>query len=130
MVLFRLDTFFGLVLSELGHFFCFSHIQVLFKSGLCRFENGGLILQCQQCPAVAGRQFAFLNPFGYRLRQCQQPQAVGNGWTGFSDDLGNFFLGHLVFVHQRPVTQRLFHRIQVLPLQIFDQRQFHGFVVA
>ena len=61
--------------------------------------------------------------------KAQQPQGVGNGRAGFSHLLGGVLLGQAVFLNQCLIAQCFFHRVQILPLKVFDQRQLHGFPV-
>ena len=62
--------------------------------------------------------------------QVQKAQAVGQAGTLFAQLFGRLFLGEAAFVHQLAVTHGLFHRVQILALQVFNQGQFHGLLVA
>ena len=57
------------------------------------------------------------------LGQCQKPQGIGNGGTGLPYPLGCIILGQTVLLHQGVIAQGFFHRVQILTLEVFNQRQ-------
>ena len=88
------------------------------------------VLQAQNCTGVSCGQLAALKHFQDLRGQVQQPKCVGHGGPGFSHPLCRLFLGHGIILHQRLIAQGFFHRVQVLPLQVLNQGQFHGFLVV
>ena len=96
---------------------------------------GGLLLlllgfQLQDRPGVTGGQLALPDALLHLGTQPQQPQSVRHSGAGLPYPAGGFLLGQAVFVHQRLIPQRFFQGIQILTLQILDQRQLHGLLVV
>ena len=60
------------------------------------------------------------------LRQRQQAQAVGDGAAAFSQLFGGRFLRQAIFFNQLVAALSYLDGIQVLALQVFDQRQGCG----
>ena len=50
--------------------------------------------------------------------------------TAFAKGLRHLFLGVSEAVHELPVAHRLFHRIQIGALDVFDDRQLQHFSVG
>ena len=64
------------------------------------------------------------------IRQRQQTQTVGDSRAGSSDALRRRILRHTEVVDQRSEALRLFNRVQILALEVFDHRQLHhGLIV-
>lgn len=64
------------------------------------------------------------------LGSFQQAQGVCHGAAGFAHALGDVLLCHLKPLHELFVALRLFQRIQVLPLEVLDEGNFHGLLVG
>ena len=71
-----------------------------------------------------------LQLFQHRLAQRQQPQSIGHGGAGFSNPFRGFLLRHAIPIDQCVIALCLFNRVQILPLQIFNQGQLHGLPVV
>ena len=67
------------------------------------------------------------NYFG---RKRQQAERIRYGGTGFADTFGELFLRKMIFVHELLHRIRRFDRIQVFPLQVFDERNFFDLAVG
>ena len=72
------------------------------------------------------RQLSVSHQFQHSWAQAQQTQGVRHSGTGLAYPSGRFLLGQAIFFHKDLITQRFFHRVQVLPLQILNQCQLHG----
>ena len=72
--------------------------------------------------------FAFADHRPHLGRQSQQTQCVRHCRTGLDHALGNLLLRQSELLHQTLITFGFFDRVQVLPLQIFDQCQLHDLV--
>ena len=81
-------------------------------------------MQGQQRTGMTHFQTALVKHFLNRLRQAQQAQAVGNGAAAFTDGFCDGFVGQAEFVGEAFQTLRLFNRIEVFTLQVFNQT--HG----
>jgi len=69
--------------------------------------------------------------YSARPRQSQQPRRVCHGRAAFTDLERDLFLRELKLFRELRVTLRFFQRIQVLALEIFDEREFqHRAVVG
>lgn len=79
---------------------------------------------------MAGGELALLQQQVYRVGKGQQPQGVGNGGAGLAHPLGRLLLGETVFAHEHLVAVGLFNRVQILPLEVFDQAQLHHLAVV
>ena len=62
--------------------------------------------------------------------QAQQTLVVGHRRPVFADGLGNLLPGHPEGVRQPPVGARFLDRVQVLSLNILDQRQLEPLLVG
>ena len=96
---------------------------------------GGLALHhlgggAQNGPGVAGRQGSVLHQLQQILRQSQQTQSVGDGGAGLAHLLGHLLLGHAVLFHQHLITPGFFRRVQVFPLEVFNESQLHDLSVV
>jgi hypothetical protein len=72
---------------------------------------------------MPGRQTAIEQHIAYLIRQFQQPQAVCHMRTALADNLPEIVLSVSMLGDQLFVTKRLFDRIEVGSLDIFDNRQ-------
>ena len=72
--------------------------------------------------------FAFADHRTHLGRQSQQPQCICYRRTRLDHALRNLLLRQSKLLHQTLITFGFFDRVQVLPLQIFDQRQLHDLV--
>ena len=78
------------------------------------------------CPTESRPRARRLAPRG----QAQQPHGVGHRGAGFAHFLRDLLLGELEPADEFLVAQRFLDRIQILALQILDQREFDHFGVA
>src|SRR5260370_829168 len=79
---------------------------------------------------MPGRQAAALNQIEDRLFQAQKPRCVTNCCSILSGFCGNLFLRQMKFIRQTFVGARLFDRVEVLALNIFDQCYLERRLVA
>ena len=90
------------------------------------FLGGFLLLllrfQLQDRPGVTGGQLALADALLHLGTQPQQPQSICHGGTGLPYPTGGFLLRQAVFLHQALIALGLLHGVEVLPLQIFNQR--------
>ena len=82
----------------------------------------------KDCPRVTAGDFAFADHRPHLVRQSQQTQCVRYRRTGLDHALGHLLLRQSELLHQTLITFGFFDRVQVLPLQIFDQCQLHDLV--
>ena len=95
---------------------------------------GGLALEFgggggQNGPGVSGGQLFLLHQGQHLLRQGQQTEHVGDGRAGLAHALGHLLLGQAIVLHQHLIALGLLHRVQVLPLKVFDQAKLHDLPV-
>src|SRR5690625_3585933 len=79
----------------------------------------------QDRPAMACTDAPGGQSFARQRRQTEQPQRVGDGAAALADSLRHRFLVEAV-VHQLLKRFGLLQRVQVLPLQVLDDRQLEG----
>ena len=79
---------------------------------------------------MAGRQAAVGDHRLDRLRQGQQAQQVRHMAAAAADRFRQGFLGMGEFVHQALICLRLLDRVEILTLQVLDQRDFERILVA
>ena len=80
------------------------------------------IRHADQRPRMAGRQLAERD-IGLNLgRQFGQPHHVGDVAAALADDLGDLVLAAFEFIGQRMIALRLFHRVEIFALHVFDDR--------
>ena len=60
----------------------------------------------------------------------QKPQLVGNAALAFSQSLGGLFLSQMIALHQKADPLGLFHKVQILPLEIFNEGNHPALPVA
>ena len=95
------------------------HRKVLFHHQLGGGKHQLFLLEGEQRLGMPRRETACPQKGQHLFRQAQQPHSVGHRWPGFGDLFGHLLLGHTKLLHQLVVAQRLFHGIQVFPLQVF-----------
>ena len=69
---------------------------------------------------MTGGNLTILKVLLYFSRQIQEPKEVRDVTATFTQSRGHFFLSMPEFVHQLAVSHRLFNRIQICALDIFD----------
>ena len=62
-------------------------------------------------------------------RQGKQANVVGNRGAILANGGRHLFLGHLIVINQTAIRLRFFDRVQVLTLQVLDQRELQQLVV-
>ena len=79
-------------------------------------------MTCGYLPGLQG-----VEHFG---RQCEEAQGVGNGGAVFAYVLGNFFLREKTLVYEHAIGFGFFDGVEIFPLDVFNQREFHHFLVC
>ena len=79
---------------------------------------------------VAGRQFARAHQRLHRLGQFEQPHHVRHMRPALADDLRHFVLAVIELFHQRQIAARLFDRVEVGALHVFDDGEFQRLPVG
>ena len=64
------------------------------------------------------------------LGEVQEPEGVRDGRALLADALGDFVLGQLEIVDQDPVGLGLLDRVQLLALEVLDERQLEELLVG
>jgi hypothetical protein len=88
----------------------------------CELEALFGICNGQKGAAMPGREAAFFDQVLDHGFELQKAQRVGDCGAVFSGALGDVLLGEVEFVGETLKGARLFDRIQVLALQVFDER--------
>ena len=78
---------------------------------------------------MARSHFAALQHVLHILRQIQKPQCIRDRRAGFAHCFCNLLLRELEVIHQHLVAVCFFQRLQILTLQVLNQRQLHHFAV-
>ena len=81
----------------------------------------GFVRQAEERPRVPHGQCSRRNVFANLDRQPQQANDVGDGRSVLANGLGDLLLREVKLVAQPPVRRRLFHRIEILALEVLDQ---------
>jgi hypothetical protein len=79
---------------------------------------------------MSSRQATAFNQIEDRPFQTQEPRSVTNCCSILSGFCGNLFLGQMKFIRQTFVGARLFDRVEVLALNIFDQGYLERRLIA
>src|SRR5205085_3360004 len=87
-------------------------------------------VQAEQRPAMTGRQLAGLELRQHRRRQLQQANAVCHSRTCFAYARGDVLLRELELVAQTLERASLLDRVEVLALQVLNQRQLQRLAVV
>ena len=88
------------------------------------------IKQRQQRPRLAESQPPFLQILHYRSRQPQQPHVVRYRFARHSHPLPDLLLRQSEFPAQFGERRRLLHAVQVLALQVFDDRHLRRLLIG
>src|SRR5439155_14645234 len=83
----------------------------------------------EQGASVAHAQLTGDDGFLDRVREPEQPQRVGDGGTVLPDPRGELFLRQAMLLDQPLVRLRLLDRVEVLALDVLDQRQLEGLLL-
>jgi hypothetical protein len=78
--------------------------------------------QAEQGPGVARAEHPRRHPLLHGRRQVQQPQGVGDVRPGAADLAGEFLVGGAEIVEELLVGRGLFERVELLTVQVLDQR--------
>ena len=78
---------------------------------------------------MALRQSCLPQRLQHRGTVPQQPQLIGNGALADAQQTGSLLLAHAPVVQQAADPCRLLHKIQILPLEIFDHSRHGGFLL-
>ena len=86
-------------------------------------ELEALVAQAQQRAGMAFGQARLEQIAAHGGREMEQPQLVGDERLALAEARGERFLRHAVCAQQLAVAFRLLDKVQVAPLQVFDQRK-------
>ena len=87
-----------------------------------RRSCAALVGKAQQRARVAHRQRVRRHVRAHFLRQPQQPHVVGDRRAILADGVGDLLLRQVEFVGEPAIGQRFLDRIQILALDVLDQR--------
>ena len=104
-----------------------AHVEAFLDDAL---GGGGRIGHADQRAGMAGRQLARRDVGLHLVRQLRQPHHVGDMAAALADDFRDVVLAAFELVGQRVIALRLFHRIEVFALHVFDDRDFQRVAVA
>ena len=79
---------------------------------------------------MSAGQLAICDHRAHLVRQCKQTQGIGHRRTGFDHAPRDLLLRQAETLHQQLIAFRLFDRVQVLTLQVLDQRQLHDLALV
>ena len=82
----------------------------------------GSVGRAEQRPGVAGGQLAVGHEVLDRRRELEQAQGVGDRRAALADPLGDLLLGELEVLDQLLVGRGLLERVEVLAVEVLDQR--------
>ncbi len=91
-----------------------------------RLGRGGLCLrrrQCQQCPGVPFAQIPASQRLTHRGRKLEQSQRVADAGPALADVPGHLVVRQAEVLDELPITLGRLERIEVLALEVLDQRQ-------
>ena len=89
-----------------------------------------ICLERQQRTGVPAGKLAAFQQLAHIGAESEQAQAVCHGRARFADARGGFLLRHLIVFHQGLVALGLFDGVEILALQVFDQRQLGHLAVV
>ena len=124
-----LHRLFGGLGQLLAQGLCLPDVQLMVGNDLCRLLlqlRGG---QAQHHLCVARGKETALQQLQHRFGQVEQTQAVGQRTAALAQFAGGLLLGQVTAGHQLPDAQCFFHRVQILALKVFHQRQLHGLLI-
>ena len=79
---------------------------------------------------MARGQPAVLHRLAHALIQREQAHGVGDGGARLADRRGGVLLRHVIGLNERFVALGLFNGVQILALQVFNERQLHCLAVV
>ncbi len=82
--------------------------------------------RAEQRPGVAGAELALGHQLLHRRRELEEPQGVGDRRAALADPGRHLLLGQAEVLDQLLVGGRLLERVEVLPMQVLDQRLLQG----
>ena len=71
-------------------------------------------------------KIATLDQFPGRRFKVQQPQQIADGGAGTANRFRDPLMGHIELAHEPIQSSRLFDWVELLALNIFNQRDAHG----
>src|SRR5579884_4529273 len=86
-------------------------------------------VECQQGFGMSGSEFALLDRVLYRFGKSKKAKQIGDGGALASGALGHLLLGEIELARQALKGSRLFHRVQSLALEVFDDGHLHRLLV-
>ena len=105
-------------------------LQPLRRNGLPRPHAALAAGRGSSARAWPADQPAVLHRLAHALVQREQAHGVGDGGARLADRRGGVLLCHVIGLNERFVTLGLFDGVQVLALQVFNQRQLHRLAVV
>ena len=88
------------------------------------------IFDRQQRAPMAGRDFAFFDPFEQRLFEGKQADGICHGGAVLPCSGSHFVLREVKFLHQAVKCARLLDGIQIFALNVFYKREFERLLIA
>ena len=107
--------------------FGLADVEALLDDASCRRQRVG---HADQRAGVAGGELAGRDVGLHLGGQFRQPHHVGDMAAALADDLGDVFLAAFELLGQRMIALRLFQRVEVLALDVFDDGDFQRVAVA
>ena len=87
-------------------------------------------LETQKDLGMARRELLLGDQPLHFVGEIEQAYRVGHRRTRFADAFGDLLLGHLELLGQRAIAFRFLDEIQILALQVLDQRDLQGLTVG
>ena len=122
--------FFAFLFRLLDKFFHLADTKHLFDDSLRKRILVILIFDSEQCPRMPGGNFSFHQQFSGTLCELQQTKRIRNGRAALTDLVRHFFLCQTIVPNQHLIRHRLFNRIQIRALHIFDDGNFRHLLRA
>lgn len=104
--------------------------QIAASGALGSFHSQRRVANGEERARMACGEAAVFDHFADWIFEAQKAEGVCDGYTLLARALGGFFLREMKFLHQAVESLRLLDGIQVFALEVFDERDFHGFLVG
>ena len=100
--------------------------QFLFHHLICSLSLEVRLIEPEQRPGVALGAAVIPEQSQHVLRQAEEPEFIGHRRLGLAQTAGGFLLRKAVGVNETAEGGSLFHKVQISPLEVFDQGQQRG----
>jgi len=104
--------------------------QIAASGALGGFHSQRRVFNGEKRARMARGEAAVFDHFADWIFEAQKAEGIRDGYTFLAGALGGFLLREVKFLNQAIESLRLLDGIQVFALQVFDQRDFHGFLVG